>query len=229
MKYDAVIFDLFGTLVDSHADEDYRAAQRRIASVLGVSLDDFYKAWKTTHDDRDLGRFGSLEGDFRAACRVLGIFVSPDQIAEVVKIRVEAYRNVIKVRDDAVPTLIELRTMGHKIGLITCCAWEIPLIWNDLPLAPLTDAVIFSCEEGLLKPDPCIYQLACDQLGVRPERCLYIGDGGSRELTGAQANGMDPLLIRVPYDTKYGPDRQDAIEWTGATVSSLTEILSLVR
>lgn len=228
MKYDAVIFDLFGTLVDTHADEDYKESQRRIVSVLGTTLDEFYPAWKTTHDDRDLGRFGSLEGDFGATCRVLGISVSPEQMTEIVQIRVDAYRNVIRVRDDAAPTLSELRAMGHKIGLVSCCAWEIPAIWDGFPLAPLMDAVIFSCVVGLLKPDPRIYQLACDQLGVTPERCLYVGDGGYRELTGARAICMDPLLIRVPYDTKYGPDRIDAIEWTGPTVSSLTEILSLV-
>ncbi len=53
---------------------------------------------------------------------------------------------------------------------------------------------------GLVKPDPAIYQLACQRLGVIPEDCRYVGDGGSNELTGADASGMRAVLIAPSYD-----------------------------
>ena len=91
-------------------------------------------------------------------------------------------------------------------------------------MAPLVDVAILSCEVGLRKPDPRIYEMVCDRLTVLPDRCLYVGDGGSMELTGASASGMDVVLIRAPYDTVTG-DRED---WQGARISSLKEVVSLV-
>lgn len=41
-----------------------------------------------------------------------------------------------------------------------------------------------------MKPDPAIYLLACRRLGVAPEDCVFVGDGGDRELEGAAAVGM---------------------------------------
>ena len=63
-----------------------------------------------------------------------------------------------------------------------------------------------------------------DRLAVLPDECLYVGDGGSMELTGASALGMDVVLIRTPYDTVNG-DRE---EWQGTRISSLNEVVSLV-
>jgi putative hydrolase of the HAD superfamily len=37
-----------------------------------------------------------------------------------------------------------------------------------------------------MKPDPRIFQLACKRLGLQPEDCLYVGDGGSNEFTAAK-------------------------------------------
>ncbi len=91
-------------------------------------------------------------------------------------------------------------------------------------MAHLVDVAILSCEVGLWKPDPRIYQMVCDRLAVLPDECLYVGDGGSMELTGALAVGMDAVLIRAPYDTVNG-DRE---EWQGTRISSLNEVVSLV-
>ena len=67
--------------------------------------------------------------------------------------------------------------------------------------------------------------MVCNRLTVAPEGCLYVGDGGSKELTGASASGMDVMLIRAPYDTVPG-DRE---EWPGARISNLKQVLALVR
>ena len=77
----------------------------------------------------------------------------------------------------------------------------------------------------MMKPDPRIYRLACERLGVQPSGCLYIGDGSSGELTGASTVGMDAVLIRAPDDTENG-DRED---WQGARISSVNEVFDLIR
>lgn len=48
-------------------------------------------------------------------------------------------------------------------------------------------------EVGLLKPEPEIYELACDRLEIHPRRAVFVGDGGSNELRGAADAGIRPL------------------------------------
>ena len=99
-----------------------------------------------------------------------------------------------------------------------------------MPFAPLVDVAVFSCLEGVQKPAPRIYQLAVERLAVRPENCLYIGDGDSQELTGASQVGMYPVLIRNPDEDSTDVHRVDyeAGEWEGPVISSLREVLTLV-
>jgi len=53
------------------------------------------------------------------------------------------------------------------------------------------------------KPDPRIYHLALERLKVKPQDCLYVGDGSSHELTGARKVGMHPVQIHVPDEIVY--------------------------
>jgi len=100
-------------------------------------------------------------------------------------------------RSDAIETLSHLKYEGCKIGLISDCSAEVPAIWKDTPFVKLIDVAIFSCLVGMKKPDPQIYQLTMNQLGIRPQEGLYIGDGSSQELTGASQVGMQAVLLRL--------------------------------
>jgi putative hydrolase of the HAD superfamily len=82
---------------------------------------------------------------------------------------------------------------------------------------------------SLKKPDPRIYRLACENLGVTPEQVLYVGDGSSNELTGATVVGMHPVQIQDPgetADTHFVDKEQD---WTGPVITSLSEVLDIVQ
>ena len=125
-------------------------------------------------------------------------------------------------------TLAALRERGFRIGVISDCSEEVVAAWPATPLAPLVHEAVLSAAVHLKKPDPRVYKLACERLGVAPERCLFVGDGGSRELTGASAVGMDAVLIRVPDDAGDDAFRRDAEEWAGARVAALREVLELV-
>ncbi len=43
-----------------------------------------------------------------------------------------------------------------------------------------------------------MYETACAHLGVDPGECLYVGDGGSQELSGATAVGMTAFRLTAP-------------------------------
>ncbi len=227
MRHDAVLFDLFGTLVDTVTPDDYHEMLVRLSERLGAPVDAFESAWRATIHERETGELGALESVLRTTA--LSVGVEPDAQA-VQRAHDEWLRTAgswLTPRAAAVETIGTFRDAGYKVGLISNCSAEVPPQWPANPLSTLVDAAVFSCDAGLMKPDPLIYRRACSLLDVPPERCLFVGDGGSRELTGAAALGMEAVLLRVPgeehtwFDTAY---RQDALEWAGATIADLAEL-----
>ena len=224
-KYDAVIFDLFGTLVDNPEAPGgrltaYNRALRDTASILGAPADEFARLWRSTTRMRMTGVFPSAEGYLAHLCRELGVHPEDSRLAHAARIRLDVVGRQLVPRQDSLDTLAQLRRSGYKIGLISDCSRETALHWPSTPLAPLVDAAVLSCEVGVKKPDPGIYELACARLGMAPERCLYIGDGENDELAGAQRVGMAAVRIRVPYERR--PD--DGHTWGGHEISALPQV-----
>jgi putative hydrolase of the HAD superfamily len=145
------------------------------------------------------------------------------------RIRSRFYGRWLTPRQGALTILARLRVKNYKIGLITDCSCELPNVWSSTPFAPLIDVAVFSCLVGARKPDPIIYRFAYTRLGVTPGDCLYVSDGNNRELTGALAVGMQPLLIRVPYEETRDVYNMDREEWTGPFIPNLTDILSFIK
>jgi len=59
------------------------------------------------------------------------------------------------------------------------------------------DGIIVSGDEGLLKPDPAIFQLLFDRYALRGEDCVFIDDT-MKNVKGAEAVGMHALLFEMP-------------------------------
>lgn len=57
------------------------------------------------------------------------------------------------------------------------------------------DVVVYSHEEGRMKPDPAFYAIVCDRLGVSPEATVFVDDV-PRCIEGAAAVGMTAILHR---------------------------------
>ena len=229
MKYKAVIFDLGGTLVQSVPLEGQQRSLAQIASVLSVPADDFGRLWLETTSERRTGVFQSNENNIEHICNELGVPQKGNQIRVAAQIVADLTAHMMEnIREDTTAVLSRLKSKGYKLGLISDCNPEVPLLWETSPLAPLFDAAVFSCSAGMQKPDARIYQLAADQLRIEPTDCIYIGDGGSRELSGASQVGMYPVLIRVSVEESNNPYRLNSEEWNGPAISSLTELLELV-
>lgn len=229
MKHQAVVFDLFGTLIENFATEPYRVCLEDMAGILGVPGEDFARAWVDTYGERTLGKHPTLALSIRVLCQGLGREVEEEVVERAVERRMVLTRAQIVPRRDAVATLEELRRRGYGVGLVSDCSPDIPEVWPQTPLAPLVDVSIFSCSVGLRKPDPRIFLLACERLGAAAGACLFVGDGGSDELAGAAAVGMQPVLIRTPDDVSSDWRRVDPGAWTGARVEAVSGVLALLE
>jgi epoxide hydrolase-like predicted phosphatase len=90
------------------------------------------------------------------------------------------------------------RHAGVRTGLISN-SWGTS-IYDPDALDGLFDAVVISGEVGLHKPQPEIYRMAADRLGVEPETCVFVDD--LREnVHGAEQVGMTAHLHRDPEAT----------------------------
>ncbi len=228
MKYEAIIFDLFGTLIDTSSRAAYEKVLREMADVLHAPADKFTQLWFDTFTHRATGELESPGGNIRHICEKLVVTYTEEQLKEAIRLRFTFTADSLVPRKDAIDLLRELKSRGYRIGLISDCSGEVPVLWQNVSLAPYIDVPLFSCSVGMRKPDPRIYRMATEQLGVRAEKCLYVGDGSSQELTGAQKAGMQPVLIRVPYERTSDSYRIDEEEWAGPTISSLGEVLDLL-
>ena len=229
MRYKAVIFDLFGTLMDNFSRSEYFAVLAQMASILNVPLEEFTRAWRESFPERVNGGHPSLVASIERICHSLGVEVTDEQVQRAARLRLDYTLRNLQPRKDAIETIRGLRKKGYKTALISDCSHETPAVWEKTAFSGVFDTVVFSCTAGIKKPDPRIFRLAAGQLNVRPEDCLYVGDGSSRELTGAQAVGMHPVLIRDPretVDTHY-VERED--DWDGPRISYIPEVTGLLK
>lgn len=227
MNYKAVIFDLYGTLVANFSMKEHEAVVTKMAKIVSAPPDDFVRLWFDSYDWRAVGRISTPEDNIRYICGKLGIAPKENGIQEAARERYEFIRRGLEPDPEALPVILKLKSMGYMVGLISDCSAETPASWGTSPLSRVMDTAIFSCLAGFKKPEPRIYLQAAEQLGVRPEDCLYVGDGASHELSGAASVGMYPVMIRPREE---GPDDhppQDE-QWHGRMIVSLNEVLELL-
>ena len=228
MKRNAVIFDFYCTLVEDFASS-VGQTHMDFVQALEVAEEPFRKLWRETTDMRITGAFQTVESSIEYVCSRLGTALTAEQLSSAVQMRLQMIRRTLSPRPDALETLVALKDQGYRIGLLSNCSIEIPILWPETAFADLFDSLIFSSRECLKKPDPRIYHLACERLGVAPEQCLYIADGENYELAAARKIGLDAVLIRNSSQNLSRDLHQEANEWEGPSVNSLTEVAGLVR
>ena len=108
---------------------------------------------------------------------------------------------------DTVPTLRAVRSRGLRVGVVSDTGFDLRPAMDRLGLSPYMDAVVMSYEQGVCKPAASVFRTACDQLGVRPERTLMVGDNPLTD-SGAVAAGLYVFLLPAP------PPKPDRAAWS---------------
>jgi FMN phosphatase YigB (HAD superfamily) len=100
-----------------------------------------------------------------------------------------------------------LKNRGSRIGLI-CNTGITPgnalrRVLEDGGLAGYFHTMIFSNEVGIRKPDPEIFHLAADRLGVKASQIVHVGDNLKADVWGAKNAGFRTIY----FDSEVGKDR----------------------
>jgi putative hydrolase of the HAD superfamily len=100
-----------------------------------------------------------------------------------------------EVYPDVRETLDALRGQGLKLAVVSNWDHRLPELLDRLALARRFDALVYSSDVGVEKPDPRIFESALRQLDVPAGAALHVGDGRLEDVEGAQAVGMRALHL----------------------------------
>lgn len=99
------------------------------------------------------------------------------------------------VRQDVIDLTLGLRARGYRTALITNNVAEFADGWRAMiPVDDLFELVVDSSQVGMRKPDPRIFRMTLDQLGVAPDEAVFLDDARGN-VDAARALGMHAVLV----------------------------------
>src|SRR3989344_107289 len=209
MKTKAVIFDIDGTLVTTN--KSYRVAVvRNTLHELGIGhriadLDGFWFGRYCSHDIEDM-----LQID---ADKFWETFTKHDSIKK---------RMEMTVTFSDIGALDFLVNDGIKMGAVSDALSHVAYgNLEQIGLGYFSSVVITNKKEGLpAKPDPLGLLLCLEELGVKPNEAIYVGNSSGDILTGRNAGVHDVIVQRREYPLSLTPS---------FSINSLYELTSVVH
>ena len=224
----AIGFDLFNTLLTIHP-RAMEEAQQKLVQVLHeveipVDRDSFRNAYveaakRFLKETRKDGRETHNRFWIAAALEDLGYSMTPEdpRIAKVV----DAYFSAFYPNCLLIPGTKEMlgQLAGHfRLGLLTNFTHPpaVRRILDLLGLPSFFQTVLVSGELGFRKPHPSVFNQLVDQLGVKAEEVLFVGDDPEADVQGALQAGLRPVLTTLVQNanipsaqTPLSPSRTD--------------------
>lgn len=217
MRFRAILFDAGGTLLFL----DHARIAERLSAVCGGRLT------RTRLDEAAPGAALALEqaagSDGERAARYLevlclsaGLPASRWREARAELYRMHRERHLWSAGDPrTAPALARLREQGIRLGVVSNSDGRVEDALQAAGLRDAFDVVVDSSIAGVEKPDPRIFHVALDQLGIPPGDALYVGDVHEVDVAGARAAGMAAALVgpnAAGTDVPCAPTVADLVE-----------------
>ncbi len=196
----AVIFDLDDTLYDQkvYLEGAFRAVGRFVGPKIGRSPEEVARTLLETARRRGSGSGRIIDE---------GLAVYGEQAEAVVGEAIQAFISyrpeLLELYEDAKRILVDLRSRGIKIGIITDGRPEIQNAKiGALGLMGRLDALVITDEYGRdkRKPSHFAYELVLERLGVRPPEAVFVGDNPHKDFVAPRRMGMPTVrLLRGEY------------------------------
>jgi|UniRef100_A0A7C3V7N6 putative hydrolase of the HAD superfamily len=231
MAIEAVIFDLYGTLVDIWTDETDLSVYYTLCRFLnyyGVSFEPEelaarYQESAALHLLDHPGPYGEIDV-FLVFEEILqeGLRKTPERTLVICLGRL--FRALTTRRlglfPDTLPALEELAPI-YRLGLVSDAQWVFsePEI-RFLGLERYLETVVLSSRYFIRKPAPQIYAHALRAMKLQPSQAVYVGNDAAKDVPGPQAIGMPVALIQ-----REGPPPRIGVP----VIKDLREIPSLIQ
>ena len=209
----ALVFDLFHTLTPR--ESLIAAGAPMTHEVLGVPQEAWHVQLMERSRERLIGTLRDPYAIMRRLAHGIAPSISEETIVHATDRRIERFATVLRhIPQENVEALRSLRRAGKKLALVSNADAMEVAGWNESPIVDMFDATLLSCEVGWAKPDPEIFDMCLERLGLPARECIFVGDGGSGELKAARACGMTTVMvagvIREIWPDQIETRRQDA-------------------
>jgi epoxide hydrolase-like predicted phosphatase len=188
MTIRAIIWDLGGVILRT----ENRAPRTQLAERLGMTYEDLDRLVFESQSSK-LATIGSIDENrhWETVCKTLNLL--PEEIPALR----EGFFEGDRIDTSLLEAINSLRPR-FRIGLLSNAWSELrKYIEDEWHIADVFDDMIISAEVGLAKPDPRIYQLAVDRLGVPAEQTVFIDDV-QRNVEGARLAGLASIQFQNP-------------------------------
>lgn len=219
--YEALIFDLNGTVVEIFKVSEYMKNLKDITAILGLDLEKFRKAWHNSWEKYPFGDYPDVHARLDDALQFYfesKPFEFPmKKLDAAAKLRMDYIGNQHRrIRPGVVDAFTWAIKKGYKLGMVSNCSIETEFAWPTNPMAKFIPDPTFSCTVKMKKPDPKIFLHECKKLGVDPRRCIYTADGDDGELESAMNLGMKTILVKYDEEDIFRhqpfPDNEHVID-----------------
>ncbi len=194
MPYRAVILDLYDTLLYGGGTDAWDRALQVLAQA-GITEEMWLRGWEGTYD-AVVRRRHSVRQRARIALEIIGRSELSEEILDELAglLSVRAYPLLFA---DVRRTMAELRRRGYRLGLLSNIPYDETVMLDALDLPAAFDAVVLSSVVEMVKPDPAIYRLIAERLGVPPAECAFVDDT-PENVGAAHGVGMAAVLMARP-------------------------------
>ena len=242
MNYTDLIFDLYGTLVDIHTEEDAAVWEKTALyfGYYGAHYDgpELKNAFQTAMAARKAKAGQSYECfpdlPFEPVMAQLFREKGVEENADVLGINAAqlfriASTDYIRLYPGVTEALTALRKKGYKLWLLSNAqrvftAFEL----NALGLAPYFDGIYISSDFGCRKPDLRFFRALLEERKLEPKTCMMIGNDLDTDIAGAKNAGLDTLYMHTnltPPDQRPA-DPNDPHEYEGWDWAELVDVIT---
>jgi 2-haloalkanoic acid dehalogenase type II len=208
--FDLLIFDLGSTLIyfDGEWPKVFARANAELlrhlnAAALDLPSEDFLREFsarlESYYAERDTE---FVEYTTAYVLRtLLGEWGYPDFPEEQLRPALQAMYAVSQSHwhpeEDAHPTLSALRQQGYRLALISNASddADVQTLVDKAGIRPFFEMILTSAAAGIRKPNPQIFQIVLEKLGVAADRAAMIGDTLGADILGAQNAGLFSIWI----------------------------------
>jgi len=187
MDLQAVIFD-YGEVLSGPPDPE---AHRHLLAIAGVSEEPFEKAYWAHRLDYDAD---ILNGQtyWQTVARDTGVDFTAQQIVQLLQVDARMWMNLNPAMLAWIP---RIKAAGFRLGILSNMGdGVLEYLRPGFPWLEQFDQLTWSCELGVVKPDPAIYLHTIKKLKVKPEQALFI-DNLQKNIVGAEEVGLNAALF----------------------------------
>ena len=210
LEYKNYIFDLYGTIIDIHTEED--------ELKLWEALAEFYEKHGASYESKEIwsGYLAyvaeelekseeiQVEKVFSKLFAQKGVKASDALIAETCRFFRDTSTYHLRLYEWSLPILQKLKENGKKVYLLSNAQRSFTYHeMEKLDIVKYFDKIYISSDHGVKKPNPKFFRILMDQEGLEAKDCLFLGNDQTCDILGAQGVGMDTWYVHTNCSPEY--------------------------